>query len=49
MLGRITVGDGVRIGANSVVTRDVPSNAEVWPAPVVVSPSGDGSDEGATT
>jgi serine O-acetyltransferase len=45
VLGKITVGDGARIGANSVVTEDVPSNAEVWPAPVVLSPRVNASDE----
>jgi serine O-acetyltransferase len=29
VLGAITVGDGVRIGANSVVVKDVPANATV--------------------
>ncbi len=33
VLGNITVGDGARIGANSVVTRDVPPNTSVVGVP----------------
>jgi serine O-acetyltransferase len=33
VLGNITVGDGVRIGANAVVTRDVPPNTSVVGVP----------------
>ena len=45
VLGPITVGKNSKIGANSVVTRNVPSNTIVVgiPARVVDNPSGDGS------
>ena len=45
VLGPITVGKNSKIGANSVVTRNVPSNTVVVgiPARVVDNPSGDGS------
>jgi serine O-acetyltransferase len=33
VLGNITIGDGARIGANAVVTRDVPSNTSVVGVP----------------
>lgn len=36
VLGRITIGDNVLIGANSVVTRDVPSNSIAVGVPAVV-------------
>jgi serine O-acetyltransferase len=39
VLGKITVGDGAKIGANSVVTQDVPAHSHVWPAPVVITPA----------
>lgn len=38
VLGRITVGDNVLIGANSVVTRDVPPNSIAVGLPAVVKP-----------
>jgi serine O-acetyltransferase len=38
LLGRITVGDNVIIGANSVVSRDVPSNSIAVGVPAVVKP-----------
>ena len=45
VLGPITVGKNSKIAANSVVTRNVPSNTIVVgiPARVVDNPSGDGS------
>ena len=45
VLGPITGGKNSKIGANSVVTRNVPSNTVVVgiPARVVDNPSGDGS------
>ena len=45
VLGPILVGKNSKIGANSVVTRNVPSNTVVVgiPARVVDNPSGDGS------
>jgi serine O-acetyltransferase len=36
VLGRITVGDNVRIGANAVVVRDVPSNSTAVGVPAVI-------------
>jgi serine O-acetyltransferase len=39
VLGRITVGDNVRIGANAVVLRDVPSNSIAVGVPAVVKSS----------
>lgn len=39
VLGRITVGDNVRIGANAVVLCDVPSNSIAVGVPAVVKPS----------
>jgi serine acetyltransferase len=38
VLGQITVGDGARISASSVVTWDVPEHWHVWPAPVIITP-----------
>ena len=45
VLGPIAVGKNSKIGANSVVTKNVPSNTVVIgiPARVVDNPSGDGS------
>jgi len=45
VLGPISVGKNSKIGANSVVTRNVPSNSTVIgiPARVIGNPSGDGS------
>ena len=45
VLGPITVGKSSKIGANSVVTKNVPANTVVVgiPARVVDNPSGDGS------
>lgn len=43
LLGRITVGDNVHIGANSVVTRDVPSNSVAVGVPARVMPNRDGT------
>ena len=45
VLGPISVGKNSKIGANSVVTRNVPSNTTVIgiPARVIDNPSGDGS------
>ena len=45
VLGPISVGKNSKIGANSVVTRNVPSNSTVIgiPARVIDKPSGDGS------
>lgn len=36
LLGRITIGDNVLVGANAVVTRDVPSNSIAVGVPAVV-------------
>ncbi len=37
IIGKVTVGDNARIGANCVVTRDVPANATVvLPAPRII-------------
>ncbi len=41
LLGRISVGDNVQIGANSVVTRDVPSNSIAVGVPARVMPRRD--------
>lgn len=41
LLGRITVGDNVHIGANSVVIRDVPSNSVAVGVPARVMPCRD--------
>jgi serine O-acetyltransferase len=38
LLGRITVGDNVLIGANAVVVRDVPANSIAVGNPAVVKP-----------
>lgn len=38
LLGRITIGDNVLIGANAVVTRDVPSNSIAVGVPAVIRP-----------
>ncbi len=38
LLGRIRIGDNVLIGANAVVTRDVPSNSVAVGVPAVVRP-----------
>ena len=38
LLGRITIGDNVLIGANAVVVRDVPSNCIAIGVPAVVKP-----------
>ncbi len=38
ILGRITIGDNVLIGANAVVIRDVPSNSVAVGVPAVVRP-----------
>lgn len=38
LLGRITVGNNVLIGANSVVTRDVPANSIAVGVPAVIRP-----------
>ena len=45
VLGPISVGKNSKIGANSVVTRNVPSNSTVIgiPARVIDNPTGDGS------
>lgn len=42
VLGRIHVGDNVRIGANAVVIRDVPSNSIAVGVPAVVKPDRQG-------
>jgi serine O-acetyltransferase len=39
VLGRITIGDNVRIGANAVVVSDVPSNSIAVGVPAVVKAS----------
>ncbi|MBX3618715.1 MAG: serine acetyltransferase [Rhizobacter sp.] len=41
VLGPITIGDNVLIGANAVVTRDVPSNSIAVGIPAVVRPRRD--------
>jgi serine O-acetyltransferase len=38
VLGKITVGRGARIGANSVVTANVPPGTHVWPSPSIARP-----------
>lgn len=38
LLGRITIGDNVLIGANAVVVRDVPANCIAVGVPAVVKP-----------
>jgi serine O-acetyltransferase len=38
LLGRITIGDNVLIGANAVVVRDVPPNSVAVGVPAVVKP-----------
>ena len=40
IVGPITIGDGAMIGANCVVSRDIPPGARVRPAPVSVSADG---------
>jgi serine O-acetyltransferase len=40
LLGAITVGDGARIGANAVVTKDVPSGAVMTGNPAVMRGKG---------
>lgn len=45
ILGPITVGDGARIGANSVVTKDVPPGVTAVGIPAhVITEAGDGAD-----
>lgn len=39
VLGRITIGNGARIAANTLVTEDVPADAFVHPGPVAVEQS----------
>lgn len=39
LLGKIAVGNDVRVSANSVVTTDVPEGSSVRPAPAVVTPT----------
>jgi len=41
VLGRITVGDNVLIGANAVVIRDVPANSIAVGVPAIVKPRGE--------
>lgn len=45
LLGPIHVGDGSKIGAGAVVTRDVPAYSVVMPAEAVVSPRKRGAAE----
>lgn len=45
LLGRITVGDNVVIGANAVVLTDVPSNSVAMGVPAVIKPRRDASVE----
>ncbi len=40
VLGRVTIGDDAMIGANCVVTRDVPAGHAVFPARTVQAPRG---------
>jgi serine O-acetyltransferase len=40
VLGRITIGDNVLIGANAVVVRDVPANHIAVGVPAVIKPRG---------
>ena len=40
LLGRITIGDNVLIGANAVVVRDVPSNSIAVGVPAIARPRG---------
>lgn len=45
LIGKITIGDNVAIGANAVVLRDVPSNVSVGGVPAkVISNKGAGAE-----
>jgi len=41
LLGEIVIGDNVLIGANAVVTKDVPCNSVVYGIPAVIKPRKD--------
>lgn len=47
LLGRITIGDDVFIGANAVVVRDVPSNCIAVGVPAIVKPRSVGTKSGS--
>ena len=47
LLGRITIGNNVVIGANSVVTRDVPANSLAMGVPAIISPRGEAAQRAA--
>jgi serine O-acetyltransferase len=48
-LGPLLVGDHVQIGANAVVTKDVPSNSVAYGVPAVVKVAESRLSSGATS
>jgi serine O-acetyltransferase len=50
VLGNVTVGDGASIGANVVVTKDVPAHSKIRPAPYqVILPESDAKEVAETS